>query len=143
MIDPGSESQIDGTGHGRAAQRWVADASERSAAQRNTLGPQRQPKLVAEQFVLRAAARVRLSVLQNLPHAFAARLQEHLSRALAAEPRQEADQELVSGEGAVEHGVESDGAGEPTGAVELQPVGEQKETDLRARDGVVCGGQRR
>ena len=52
---------------------WVAGASRESAdCRRDALGPQRQAKLVAEQLVLRATARVGLAVLEDLPHAFAA-----------------------------------------------------------------------
>ena len=51
----------------------VAGASRESVdCRRDALGPQRQPNLVAEQLVLGAAARVRLAVFENLPHAFAA-----------------------------------------------------------------------
>ena len=56
-------------------------------------------------------------------HAKATYIQEHLPRALAAEPRQETDEELVAGEGAVGHVVEGDGVGQLAGAVQIQPIG--------------------
>ena len=81
---------------------------------------------------------MRLAVPEDLPHAFASRFEEHLVGALAADAREEADQELVAGERAVGHLVEGDGVGQPAGAVDLEPVGEQEKADLRARDGVVA-----
>ena len=42
------------------------------ANQRRTFGPESQSELVAEQLALRAATRVDLAVLEDLPHAFAA-----------------------------------------------------------------------
>ena len=111
-----------------------------SSSQWNSFGPQRQSELVAEEFVLGAAAGVCLSVLKNLTHALAARFQEHLPGALAAKPGQEADEELVAGEGAVGHVLDGDRAGQLARAVEFQSVSEQEEPDLRAGDGVVAMG---
>ena len=52
---------------------WVAGVVRESAdCRRAALGPQRQPKLVTEQLVLWAAARVRLAGFEDLSHAFAA-----------------------------------------------------------------------
>ena len=80
------------------------------------------------------------AVLEDLPHAFPPRFQEHLPGALAPGSRQEAYQKLVAGEGAVGHVVEGQGVGELAGAVELQAIGEQEQADLRAGDGVVAVG---
>ena len=107
------------------------------------LGPQRQSKLIAEQLVLWASARVRFAILQNLPHAFATRFEEYLPGALTANPRQEADQELIAGERAVSHIVDRDGVGQLAGAIQLQPVGEQEQADFRPRQWRSRGGQPR
>ena len=70
----------------------------------------------------------------------AAGFEEHLPGALAPNSGQEAQQELVARERAVGHLVERDGVGQLAGAVELQPVGEQEQTNLRPGDGVVGVG---
>ena len=102
--------------------------------------PQRQPKLIPEQFALRPPAGVRFAVFKDLPNVLSPRLQEHLPGALAPNPRQEAYQKLVAGESAVEHVVQGEGVGELAGAVELPAVGEQEQADFRAGDGVVTMG---
>ena len=43
-----------------------------SVARRDAHDPKSQPRLIAEQLVLGAAARVRLAILEDLPHTFAA-----------------------------------------------------------------------
>jgi len=50
------------------------------------------------------------------------------------------DEELVARERAVGHLVERDGVGQLARAVELQPIGEQEQADLRSGDGVVAVG---
>ena len=84
---------------------------------------------------------MRLAVLKDLPHPLSPRFQEHLSGALALNPRQEAYQKLVASESAVGHVVQGEGVGELAGTVELQAaVGEQEQANLRAVDGVVAVG---
>ena len=104
--------------------------------------PDGQPQLIPEQGVFRPPARMCLAVPENLADAFSARFQEHEPRALAPDSGQEADQELVAGEGAVGHVVERQRVGQVAGAGEFQAVGEQEQTDLRAGDGVVTVGDR-
>ena len=72
--------------------------SKASLAPRGILRPEGQPKLISDQGVFRPSARVRLAVLEDLPHPLSPRLQEHLPGALALNPRQEAYQKLVAGE---------------------------------------------